>query len=124
LIQETLASFGAPYLVTCALRIWELSAERICDRHAALKVGRPSTVASAMLALVRDRSSRHAPVGAVFAAASHVPERVVSVLREEPGGERGSRRLLLLAVVVSLSFAIACAAFAEPVHHALETLLG
>ena len=119
-----LASLGAPYLVTRALRIWELSAERICDRQAALRVGRPSTVASAMLALVRDRPSRHAPMGAGFAAASHVPERVVSVLREEPGGESGSRRLLLLMVVVSLSFVAACVAFAEPLHHALETLLG
>ncbi|MHB8873244.1 MAG: M48 family metalloprotease [Myxococcaceae bacterium] len=118
------ASFGAPYLVSRALQMWELSAERICDRHAARAVLRPSTVASAMLALVRMGPTRLAPEGAAFAAASHLPERIESVLREEPGGERHSRRLLIVLAVASALFAMACGAFAGPVHHALETILG
>jgi Zn-dependent protease with chaperone function len=118
------ACFGAPYLVSRALRIWELAAERICDRHAAHAVDRPSTVASAMLALVRARPARFAPEGAVFAAASHVTERIESVLREEPSGESHARRLLIVFAVVSALFAIACAVFAGPIHHTLETILG
>ena len=118
------ASFGAPYLVSRGLRMWELSAERICDRHAALAVDRPSTVASAMLALVRTAPTRLAPEWAVFAAASHVPERIESLLREEPGGERHSRHLLIVFAAASVFFAIACGAFAGPIHHTLETILG
>ena len=118
------ASFGAPYLASRALQIWELSAERICDRRAALAVDRPSTVASAMLALVRTASTRLAPEGAAFAAASHVPERIESVLREEPGGKRPSRHLLIGFVALSVFFAIACGVFAGPIHHLLETILG
>ena len=118
------ASFGAPYLVGRALRIWELAAERICDRQAARAVDRPSTVASAMLALVRTAPTRLAPEGAVFAAASHVPERIESVLREEPGGERRSRHLVIAFTALSVSFAIACGAFAGPIHHLLETIFG
>ncbi|MBI5546055.1 MAG: M48 family metalloprotease, partial [Deltaproteobacteria bacterium] len=59
------ASFGAPLLASRVLGVWSLAAERICDRRAALAVGRPSTVASAMLALVRTSSQRTAPAGAV-----------------------------------------------------------
>jgi Zn-dependent protease with chaperone function len=118
------ASFGAPYLVNRALRIWELAAERICDRQAVLAVDRPSTVATAMLALVRPAPSRLAPESAAFAAGSHVAERIESVLREEPGGERRSRHLLIVFAVAAVILAIACGAFAGPIHHALETILG
>lgn len=118
------AALGVPYLVNRALRIWELSAERICDRRAAQAVQRPSTVASAMLALVRSAPPRLAPEGAVFAAVSHVPERVESVLRDEPGGEGASRRFILAAAVASAIFTIACGLLSQPLHHTLETILG
>lgn len=118
------ASVGAPLLARRALRLWELSAERLCDRHAARAVGRPSTVASAMLALVQPGGPRLAPEGAVFAAGSHVAARIDSLLAGEPGGERAARVLLwALAGGVAL-LALAGGLFAEPLHHALETLLG
>jgi Zn-dependent protease with chaperone function len=118
------ASFGAPYLASRALRIWELAAERICDRQAARAVDRPSTVASAMLALVRTGPTRLAPEGAVFAAGNHVPERIESLLRDEPGGERRSRHLVIAFAALSVFSAIACGAFAGPLHHVLETIFG
>lgn len=118
------AALGAPVLVGHALRLWELSAERICDQAAARRVGRPSTVASAMLALVRSGPLPLAPVGAVFAAANHVPQRIESVLREEPDGRAASHRLAVLLALAAAALCVACGVYAEPLHHALETLLG
>jgi Zn-dependent protease with chaperone function len=118
------ASFGVPLLVRSALRLWERSTERICDREAALAVDRPSTVASAMLALIRPAPLRLAPEGSLHAAASDLPERIEAVLREEPSGERLSQLLVLALGAASASFAIACGAFVTPIHHALETILG
>ncbi|MBI5509128.1 MAG: M56 family metallopeptidase [Deltaproteobacteria bacterium] len=118
------AALGFPFLVNRTLRLWELSAERICDRRAALAVQRPSTVASAMLALVRAAPPKLAPEGAIFAAACHVPERVESVLREEPDGERPSRRLMAATVLAAVAVTATCGLFSEPIHHILETILG
>lgn len=118
------AAMGVPFSVSRALRLWELSAERICDRHAALAVERPSTVASAMLAFVQGTPPKLAPEGAVFAAMSHVPERVESVLSEEPGGEKHSRQLMIAAALAAAIFTGACGLFAEQLHHTLETILG
>lgn len=118
------ASFGAPFLAARLLGVWSLAAERICDRRAALAIGRPSTVASAMLALARTAPPHMAPAGAVFAAASHVPERVQSLLDEGPGGEAPSKYLLWALFGAALGAAAACALFSGPVHHALETILG
>ncbi|MBI5547450.1 MAG: hypothetical protein HY901_26505, partial [Deltaproteobacteria bacterium] len=65
-----------------------------------------------------------APAGAVFAAASHVPERVRSLLAEGPGGEAHSKYLLWGLALAAVSASMACVLFAEPLHHALETILG
>lgn len=119
-----LAALGVPILVNHTLRLWELASERICDRQAAEVVQRPTTVASAMLALIQATPPKLAPEGAVFAAVSHVPERVESVLRDEPGGEGPSRRLMLAAALASAVFTMACGLLSEPLHHALETILG
>lgn len=117
------ASVGAPGLVDRVMGVWELASERICDRRAAQVVGRPSAVAAALLALVRARP-RVAPAGARFAADSHVPERVKSVLSEEPGGEVTAWRLVCALSLGFLAFAVGCANFAEPLHHLFETILG
>lgn len=118
------ASLGVPVLAARALRLWELSSERVCDRRAVAAVGRPSTVASAILALMRQPPSSLAPAGAAFAAASHVPERVESLLLEEGGGERDAHRLARLLLAASLALGGVSAVFAEPLHHLFETLLG
>lgn len=118
------AALGAPFLIKRVLRTWEQAAERICDRRAAAAVGHPSTVASALLALMQSTPPGLAPAGVFFAAASRVTERVESILREEPGGEEPSQRLLASAAVVSAAFAVACGVLSGPLHHALETILG
>lgn len=118
------ASLGAPVLSSHSLRLWELAAERLCDREAARRVGRASTVASAMLALARRTAPAMAPAGAIFAAANDVPERITSLLRDEPSGRPAARRLAFSLAFAAISLALACAVFAQPLHHALETLLG
>lgn len=118
------ASLGAPFVCARTLRVWELAAERLCDRQAARRVGRASTVASAMVTLARSSPPRLAPAGAVFAAASDVPERVESLLRDEPDGREASRVLARVMAIASIALAAACVRFAGPLHHALETLLG
>ena len=95
------ASFGAPFLVSHALRLWELSAERICDRRAALAVDRPSTVASAMLALVRTR--RTAP----GARGRHLRRREPRSRAHRVGPARGAgRRAPRAGTSFSLPFAL------------------
>ena len=118
------ALLGAPLLAPRLLGTWSLASERICDRLAAREVGRPSTVASAMLALSRGAPAAPGPAAAVFAAASHVPQRVVALLDEGPCGEKPSKHLLSALGLAAAFFGLACVAFAEPLHHLLETLLG
>jgi Zn-dependent protease with chaperone function len=119
-----LASLGAPFLANRLLLIWSLATERLCDRRAALAVGKPSTVASAMLALARPLPPHLAHSGAVFAAASHLPSRIQALLAEGPDGSTCARRLLWGVLVGTATVLTACVLFAEPLHHALETLLG
>lgn len=52
-----LSQFALPGVGAFALRLWDQSAERICDQRAAKVVGRPSVVAGAILAVAR--SARH-----------------------------------------------------------------
>jgi Zn-dependent protease with chaperone function len=118
------ALVGAPFLASRLLGVWALASERICDHRAALAVGRPSTVASAILALASASPPRLAHAAAVFAAASHVPERIRALLDEGPSGERPSRILSWLVLLVAACAAALFAVFAEPLHHALETILG
>jgi Zn-dependent protease with chaperone function len=119
-----LACFAAPGLASFALRLWDRSAERICDRRAADVVGRPSIVAGAIVALARGMSRGRAPAGAVFAAACGITERVHSLLDGEPDGGHGATRLLGWALVAGIGVALASAAFSEQLHHLLETILG
>jgi Zn-dependent protease with chaperone function len=118
------ATLGFPGVASRLLATWSLTAERICDRQAANEVGRPSTVASAMLALAGTSPAPVGPAGVVFAAASCVPERIVAVLEEGPGGEARSKLMLATLALAAASAVLAWVAFAEPIHHVLETLLG
>jgi Zn-dependent protease with chaperone function len=119
-----LASLGVPFLVNRLLSMWSLATERICDRRAALAVGRPSIVASAMLALAWSSPPRLAPAGAVFAAAHHVPSRVRAVLAEGPDGATHAKFLLWCLCGTTAAVITVFVLFAEPLHHALETILG
>lgn len=118
------ACFAAPGLASFALRLWDRSAERICDRKAADAVGRPTIVAGAIVALARCMSRTGAPAGAVFAAACSITDRVHSLLNAEPDGARGTAQLSRWFLGLGSGLALACAAFSEQIHHLLETILG
>lgn len=119
-----LACFAAPGLASFALRLWDGSAERICDRRAAEVVGRPSIVAGAIVALARGMSRGRAPAGAVFAAACSITERVHSLLDGESDGGQSATRLMGWSLVGGIGVALASALFSEQLHHLLETILG
>ena len=118
------ACFAAPGRAAFALRLWDRSAERICDRQAADAVGRPTVVAGAIVALARGMSRRGVPAGAVFAAACSITERVHSLLNAEPDGAGSATRLSWWFFGAGVGLALASAAFSEPLHHVLETILG
>ncbi len=118
------ACFAAPGLASFALRLWDRSAERICDRQAADAVGRPTIVAGAIVALARTMSRRRAPAGAVFAAACSITDRVHSLLNSEPDGARGAARISWWFLGSAVGLALASAVFSEQLHHFLETILG
>ena len=119
-----LACFAAPGFASYALRLWDRSAERICDRRAADVVGQPSIVAGAIVSLARGMGRGQAPAGAVFAAACHVTDRVHSLLDGEPDGALGATRLSWLFLGAGTGIALAAAALSEQLHHLLETILG
>jgi Zn-dependent protease with chaperone function len=118
------ACFAAPGFAASALRLWDRSAERICDRRAVDVVGQSTVVASAIVALARGMSRGRAPACAVFAAACSITERVHSLLDAEPDGGHGAARLLRWSLVVGVGIAVASAAYSEQLHHLLETILG
>lgn len=118
------ACFAAPGFASFALRLWDRSAERICDRRAADAVGRPTIVAGAIVALARGMSRGGAPASAVFAAACSITDRVHSLLNAEPDGARGAARLSWWFLGSGGGLALASAAFSEQLHHLLETILG
>jgi Zn-dependent protease with chaperone function len=119
-----LACFSAPGFASFALRLWDRSAERICDRRAADVIGQPSIVAGVIVSLARGMGRSKAPAGAVFAAACHVTERVHSLLDGEPDGARDARRLTSAFLSVGAGVALAAATLSEQLHHLLETILG
>jgi len=121
-VLSLLALFGAPGLAASALTVWREASERLCDRVAAAAIGSPTTVASAILAFAR------AP--ACSAGCSFVPrcdqiaDRVEAVLGGSAIGDPAARHLVATAAAAFLSIAVAAVALANPLHHAIETLLG
>jgi Zn-dependent protease with chaperone function len=123
-VLALLACFTVPGFASYALRLWDRSAERICDRRAAEVVGRPSIVAGAIVSLARGMVRGQVPAGAVFAAACHVTDRVHSLLDGEPDGALGAVRLSWWVLGVGVGIALAAATLSEQLHHILETILG
>ena len=117
-----LALLGAPGLAASALRAWRDAGERLCDRVAADTVGSPEAVASAIVAFARVPACS---TGYAFLPhPAQVVERVEAVLGDAPRGDRAARRLGATAALALLGFAAFAALLADPLHHAVETLLG
>jgi hypothetical protein len=116
-----LALLGAPVLARRALVMWRSATERVCDGRAAAEVD-AAAVASALVALAR---VGNAPaVGVAFASPAGVVERVEALLAPLPTGELMARRIARGLWLSLTACALAAALFADPLHHALETLLG
>jgi Zn-dependent protease with chaperone function len=119
------ACLSAPGLARHVLRRWEAAAEKACDRRAAAAVGQPSVVASALVLMARGGAPHVAPAAAVFAADSHVVERVGALLATSAREGKGpATRLVRTAWGLVALLLILGASFAAPLHHLIETILG
>ena len=118
-----MALFGAPFLTGRLLAAWDLATERACDQKSARVVGNSAFVASALVKLAR-AAKRQAPAFAASFPARHVVERVESVLRDGPDGARAARHIALWAFGLLLVVLVVSGALVDPLHHAVETLLG
>lgn len=116
-----LALVGAPIVAQRVLGLWRGATERLCDLRAADEVD-ATTVASALVALTRAGGA--APAGLAFASPAGVVERVEALLAGVPAGTAAARRVTLGLSFLVTSLAALAALFADPLHHALETLLG
>ncbi len=122
LALELLGVLAAP-LVPSALRgAWSSATERLCDARAVDVVGR-EPVATALVRLCRADRARSA-LASFAPTAEALADRVEAVLAAEPTGDVAARRLGAASVLSMLALAALALAFAEPLHHALETLLG
>jgi len=116
-------TLGAPLISRQIFGVWERATERLCDRLAADSVGDAAVVASALVKLARGGA---VPVAgaASFLSTCSITERVQALLDRSGSGEQSARRLLLVALTVFVLVLPLLAALSDPLHHALETLLG
>lgn len=122
---ELLLLFAAPIATTVIRERWDAATERLRDADAA-DVTDAESVASALVTMAR-RAIQPAP----RAVAAFTPTgdqllaaRVHSLLDGAPRGEAEARRLARAAIASTVMLFLLAAVFAEPLHHALETLLG
>jgi Zn-dependent protease with chaperone function len=116
------ALFGAPLLGAQFKRLWGEATERLCDRLAADRTGDPASIAAALVNVAR--GPRFIGVLSFMPRPESVKHRVIAVLSQERTGRPFARHLLQGAGVIVVTTAIATATLADPLHHALETLLG
>lgn len=115
---------AAPLISRPLLRRWTSATEQSCDRQAAWAAGSAEPVARALLALARRSSPGAVPatVAAFVPPGTELALRVESLLRGEPfpPPARGwTRPGMALAAILGATLALA-----DPLHHALETVLG
>jgi Zn-dependent protease with chaperone function len=101
---------------------WDDATERLRDRDAARDTD-PTAVARALVAMCRGDAAWVA--GMNYAPAAHALTRRVEAVLAMPEVEPGAaRHLATAAAALGVTVAAALAAFVDPIHHALETLLG
>jgi beta-lactamase regulating signal transducer with metallopeptidase domain len=117
---------GAPWFAARLLGQWRGATEKVCDRAAASSMGTSVAVAQALVTLSRLAGARATPTAA--AAFVHrgvdVVERVEAVLGDGPDGRGAARRIARAAAVLFATVGIMATVLADPLHHAIETLLG
>ncbi|HEU0030039.1 MAG TPA: M56 family metallopeptidase [Kofleriaceae bacterium] len=113
--------FGAPILARVVLGRWERATERACDRDAT-RVVQSDVVASALVRMSRLQLA--ATAGMSFGGAAALDERVQALLADPAHDERLARALRGGAIAMFVIAIGSAALGSDPIHHALETLLG
>jgi Zn-dependent protease with chaperone function len=121
---DLLLAFAAPFVGDALTRRWSHATERMRDAEAAAVMGDPDPVARAMLRLCRLERSASPPGMAFTGRGSLLAERIEALLGGGPSGTRAARLLSVSFVVGLAGLVVLAAGLAEPLHHALETLLG
>jgi beta-lactamase regulating signal transducer with metallopeptidase domain len=124
MVMELLFVFAAPLVAARVRTRWMTATERLCDARAVEETGEPAAVASAMVSLCRLNMSRPIGTFGLAPAADQLAERVRAVLAGGPTGDRAAVALWRAVVVAVFVLAGLAVLAAEPLHHALETLLG
>ena len=121
--MELLLLFAAPFARSRILAAWDAATEQLRDADAA-ETTSGTAVASALVQMAR--GVRHTGMLAAFAAAGDraLASRVTALLDDVPRGEGDARRLARTALLAACGLVIMLALAADPLHHALETLLG
>jgi hypothetical protein len=122
---ELRLAFAAPHLGRALLERWDDATERLRDADAAEAVGSPETVASALLRMCRLASAPFARVASFAPRGDRTLDaRVTSLLSASERGEGAARAMRRWVVGAGAALFAAGLALADPLHHALETLLG
>lgn len=117
--------FAAPLVGSALLGRWSSATERLCDQRAALALGEPESVARALMNVARSDVGREPVSSACFMpAGSDVVERVEAVLASGGDGRALARSFGRAATLFVIAVAVGSIALADPIHHALETLIG
>jgi Zn-dependent protease with chaperone function len=122
-LLELLTIAAAPLVPGFLHGRWEAANERWRDANAAHAAG-ADAVARALVQMCRIGAVRVA--GAAFGTGQDrgLGGRIEAVLDEAPTGERAASRLAMATLAMTATAAVTAAAVADPLHHALETLLG
>ncbi len=122
---EVVSVFGAPLTPSPVLARWEQATERLRDGDAARAVGSPEAVADALVRMCRLGASPAPAASAGFTPApAALAERVEALIGDRPRGDRAATALGAIWLLVVAAIAVATVTHAEPLHHALESMLG
>ncbi len=122
---ELLLLLAAPRAGAILRAHWDAATEQLRDADAAERTA-PEVVASALVRMSRAALQLRTAQLASFAtpADGGLARRVASLLDLCPRGEREAQRMARLALLAMISLAVLAFALAEPMHHALEDLIG
>jgi hypothetical protein len=119
LLLEIAAAFTIPWLAPRAIAAWRAAGEHLCDRAASDRLGDPVPVASALVTLAR-RATPSPGLAFIDGSRSSVVARVEAVLAPAPRARSQVRFFAFAAAGIAALVII----LLDPLHHALETLLG
>jgi Zn-dependent protease with chaperone function len=123
---ELLLLLAAPLAGPAIRARWGAATEQLRDADAADELGDPEPVASALVQMARHAAALPLGGAAAFTpgGAALLAARVEALLDRAPRGERAARHIGRAALAATAAAVAAALAFAGPLHHALETLLG